>query len=219
MRIGVVGASGRMGQLVIAGIQQAPDLQLAWAVGRDWSPDLVADVLIDFSTPEGFQRLMAEARIPVVSGTTGVTVPEVPRMPLIHAANFSLGVAVLARLVAEAGRLLPDFDAEITEIHHRGKKDAPSGTALRLAAALDPTRPLAHGRTGPRQPREIGMHALRAGDVIGDHTVMLAGGGERLELRHAATHRGVFAAGAIASARWLQNKAIARYTIEDVLGF
>lgn len=222
IRVGVHGATGRMGRSVVEAVQQAPDMELAWAYGQKVGDSWAADVVIDFSTPAGLERLLAQAQCPVVSGTTGVTVPDAPRVPLLHAANFSLGVALLARLVEEAARALADFDAEVVEYHHIGKKDAPSGTALRLAEAIQRGRgaqlPLAHGRTGPRQPGEIGMHALRMGDVVGDHTVFLAGPGERLELRHVASSRSVFVQGAMHAARWMVGRPAGRYTVEQVLG-
>lgn len=222
IRVGVHGATGRMGKAVVEAVQQAPDMELVWAYGQKVVDSWAADVVIDFSTPAGLERLLAEAECPVVSGTTGVTVPDAPRIPLLHAPNFSLGVALLARLVEEAARALADFDAEVVEYHHIGKKDAPSGTALRLAEAIRRGRgaqlPLAHGRTGPRQPGEIGMHALRMGDVVGDHTVFLAGPGERLELRHVASSRSVFVQGAMHAARWMVGRPAGRYTVEQVLG-
>ncbi|HNC97977.1 MAG TPA: 4-hydroxy-tetrahydrodipicolinate reductase [Myxococcota bacterium] len=222
IRVGVHGATGRMGKAVVEAVQQAPDMELAWAYGREVLGSWEADVVIDFSTPAGLERVLAQARGPVVSGTTGGTVPELPTVPLLHAANFSLGVALLSRLVEEASQALADFDAEVVEYHHIGKKDAPSGTALRLAEAIRRGRgaqlPLVHGRTGPRTPGEIGMHALRMGDVVGDHTVFLAGPGERLELRHVASSRAVFVQGAIQAARWMVGRPAGRYRIEQVLG-
>ena len=224
------GATGRMGALVRAGIEAAPDLAIAWACGRGGLAGLgaaehgAAEVIIDFSTPDGLRSLLAAAAeqgVAVVSGTTGGEIPETAAIPFLHAANFSIGVAVLARLVAEAARVLPGFDAEIVEIHHSAKRDAPSGTALRLAAALqggrDGAGELVNGRSGLRAPGSIGLHAVRAGDVIGEHTVLLAGAGERLELRHIASQRSVFAGGAITAARWLRGRPPGRYTIEDMI--
>lgn len=218
LRVGLHGATGRMGRLIRAEIEASPDLALAWACGRLPPEAWDADVIVDFSTPEGLSRVLTHARCPVVSGTTGVEVPQHPRVALLHAPNFSVGVAVLARLVAEARRALPEFDVEIVELHHRGKVDAPSGTALRLAAALGGAPALRHGRTGPRVLGEVGIHAVRGGDIIGEHRVFLAGPGERIELAHIATHRGVFASGALRAARWLVGRPAGRYTIEDLLG-
>jgi 4-hydroxy-tetrahydrodipicolinate reductase len=199
-----------MGRLVLAEVEAAPDLTVAWA-GRTVGD---CDVIIDFSTPDGLLGLLAGARVPVVSGTTGVALPDVV-IPLLHAANFSLGVAVLARLVREAAAALPGYDIELVELHHKHKRDAPSGTAIRLVEGLGPR---VDGRTGPRVPGEVGVHAVRGGDIIGEHRVFLCGPGERLELAHVATHRGLFAAGAVAAARWIVGKPAGRYTIEDVLG-
>lgn len=199
-----------MGRLVLAEVEAAPDLTVAWA-GR--VPG-TCDVIIDFSTPAGLLGLLAQARVPVVSGTTGVALPDVA-IPFLHAANFSLGVAVLARLVRQAAAALPGYDVELVELHHKHKRDAPSGTALRLVEGLGPR---VDGRTGPRVPGEIGVHAVRGGDIVGEHRVYLCGPGERLELAHVATHRGLFAAGAVAAARWIVGKPVGRYTIEDVLG-
>jgi 4-hydroxy-tetrahydrodipicolinate reductase len=216
LKIGVQGASGRMGKLVVAAIEASADLELAWGCGREGIDALSADVIVDFSLPEGFSRLMQQATCPVVSGTTGVIPPENPPFPLLHSPNFSLGIAVLARLVREAALALPGFDIEIIEAHHNAKKDAPSGTALKLARAAREAA-LVNGRAGPRKPGEIGIHAVRAGDIIGDHTVLFGGPGERLELSHRATHRGVFVEGALVAARWLKNKPPGRYTLDDLL--
>lgn len=215
LRIGVYGATGRMGRLVVEEIAANPDCSLVWAAGRDLPRDLAADVVIDFSTPEGFARLYDQAVWPIVSGTTGMAVPDSPRVPLLHAANFSLGVAVLRRLVVQARAALADYDVELVELHHRHKRDAPSGTALRLVEGLGPVR---NGHDGLRIPGEIGVHAVRGGDIIGEHTVYLCGPGERIQLGHVATHRGVFAAGAVRAARWIVGKPAGRYSIEDVIG-
>ncbi len=220
--MGVHGANGRMGRLVVAGVEAADDLKLAWALDRDAAPRDDADVIVDFSTPEGLDALLGWATCPVVTGTTGaIHLPETPNVALLHAANFSVGVAVLARLAREAARALPGWDAEIVEIHHTAKRDAPSGTALRLADALDHgnASPAARttGRTGPHVPGEIGLHAVRGGDVVGEHTVYLFGAGERIVLGHIATDRALFAHGALRAARWLAGRAPGRYTLEDVL--
>jgi len=193
-----------------------------------------ADVAIDFSTPAATLALApiaAAAGTAVVSGTTGLD--EVARaaldraaarIPLLWEPNMSIGVHVLARLVAQATASLADWDVEIVETHHRAKVDAPSGTALRLAEAVQAARVgsphVVHGRQGrpgARPAGEIGMHALRGGDVVGDHVVHVLGGGERLELTHRATSRDVFAHGALRAASWIAGKAPGRYTLGDVL--
>jgi 4-hydroxy-tetrahydrodipicolinate reductase len=192
------------------------------------------DVVVDFSSPSQFQTLLkacADRRIAFVSGTTGITAAD--REALEAAArstavlwepNTSLGVFVLSRLVAMAGELLgSDFDAEIVEVHHRAKVDAPSGTAVRLGEVLQAGRETRvvegrSGRPGPRSPAELGVFAVRGGDVIGDHTVHFLGPMERLELTHRATNRDVFARGAVRAAHWISGRAPGRYSLGDVLG-
>jgi len=171
------------------------------------------------------------ARIAVVSGTTRLDatcerlLEETARVvPVLWAPNTSVGVQVLAELAAEAVRRLgPSFDVEIVETHHRGKIDAPSGTATRLADAVRAARADlldVHGRegnVGPREADELGVFAVRGGDVIGDHTVHLLGPGERIELTHRATSRDLFARGALQAARFLKGKPPGRYTMSDVV--
>jgi 4-hydroxy-tetrahydrodipicolinate reductase len=192
-----------------------------------------ADVAIDFSSPAATLALApiaAAAGTAIVSGTTSLG--DDARAALDRAAlrvavlwepNMSLGVHVLSSLVARAATELPDWDVEIVETHHRAKVDAPSGTALRLAEAVQRARAgtrLVHGRQGRpgvRSMEEIGMHALRGGDVVGDHAVHLLGGGERIELTHRATSRDVFAHGALRAAAWIVGKTPGTYTLADVL--
>ncbi len=215
LRIGVHGATGRMGTLVLAELRAAPDLEVAWTAGRDLPRELDADVVIDFSTPEAFARLLAVAKWPIVSGTTGFEPPTAPPVAILHAANFSVGVAVLATLIRKAREALPGWDLELVELHHKQKRDAPSGTAMRLVEGLGPT---AHGHTGLRVPGTVGVHAVRGGDIVGEHRVYLCGPGERLELAHVATDRGLFAAGAVRAARWLVGRPAGRYGLNHVLG-
>lgn len=196
-----------------------------------------ADVAIDFSRPEGTIRLAraaAAARVPCVIGTTGLdestesALSELAAVvPVVVASNTSVGVAILAHIVRETTKLTGEsFDIEIVEMHHRNKVDAPSGTALRLAdAALaargqgrDVLRTGRAGQVGARTKEEIGVLALRGGDVIGDHTVIFAGEGERLELSHKATDRTLFANGALRAARWVIGQPPGRYEMADVLG-
>ncbi len=196
-----------------------------------------ADVVIDFSSPTATATVVrgaAEANLACVVGTTGlgddakVAIDEVSkRVAVVAAPNMSLGVQVLAHVLGETLRLLgAGFDVEIIEAHHREKKDAPSGTALRLAEVVLHARELEatslvhgrHGNASKRRPDEVGMHAVRAGDIVGDHTVVLAGDGERIELTHRATSRAVFAAGALRAARWVVGKPAGIYTMADVLG-
>lgn len=195
---------------------------------------LGAQVVIDFSLPQALEqltRLAARQGVALVSGTTGRDFAllhswldvAAARVPVLWAANMSLGVQVLAELAAEAARRLgPGFDIEISETHHRNKVDAPSGTALRLAEAVREVRDLRtvagrEGIVGARASDEIGVLAFRGGDVIGDHTVHLLGPGERLELTHRATNRDLFAQGALRAARWVVTQQPGRYTLRDVL--
>jgi 4-hydroxy-tetrahydrodipicolinate reductase len=203
-----------MGQRVVAAVEAAPDLELAWACGSAGPPSWAADVVVDFSRPDGLRRLLQHATCPVVSGTTGLTAPADPPVALLHAPNFSLGVAVLARLVREAREALPGWDVEVVELHHHGKVDAPSGTALRLVGGPAGTT---NGRNGPRSPGEIGMHAVRGGDIVGEHHVYLCGPGERLQLAHVAHTRELFVEGALRAARWIVGRPPGNYTLESVL--
>jgi len=196
------------------------------------------DLAIDFSTAAAvprFARAAASARIPSVICTTGLSAEAHAGLdslagvaPVVVAANTSVGVTVLLHLAARAATLLgDDYDAEIVELHHRHKVDAPSGTALRLAEAVAGARGLdldaaaRHGRSGAAGPRgkgELGIHAVRAGDIIGEHTLVLAGAGERIELTHRAHARDLFARGALRAARWVGGQPAGRYEMSDVLG-
>jgi 4-hydroxy-tetrahydrodipicolinate reductase len=193
-----------------------------------------ADVVVDFSAPNATLALAAIAAATgsaIVSGTTGLGEDALAaldraskRVPVLWEPNMCVGVHVLGRLVAQAVAALPEWDVEIVETHHRAKVDAPSGTALRLAEKVRAARPattrMVHGRQGKPGPRgadEIGMHALRGGDVVGDHVVHLMGGAERIELTHRATSRNVFAHGALRAARWLAVRSAGFYTLDDML--
>jgi 4-hydroxy-tetrahydrodipicolinate reductase len=195
---------------------------------------LGADVAIDFSLAPAFDAFLAAAmrsRLPFVMGTTGLSPLQIGKLeragdvvPYVWSRNMSLGVQVLAELVQQAvTRLGVDFDVEISEVHHQHKVDAPSGTALRLADAVAAARPDTvrrlerAGQVGARPREEVGIFALRGGDVIGDHTVHLFGPGERIELTHRATSRDLFAYGAIRAARFVVGKAPGSYGIADVL--
>lgn len=197
-----------------------------------------ADVVIDFTAHEASARhaeACAERGVPLVIGSTGFT-PEAKarvaaaakRIPIVLAPNMSVGVTVLFELVRQAAKVLGDgYDVEIVELHHKKKRDAPSGTAVRLgeiaaeALGRDPKDTLAfsrHGIIGERPPREIGMQTLRGGDVVGEHTVFFCGEGERLELTHRAASREQFARGAIRAAQWMVGKPAGLYDMADVLG-
>lgn len=202
----------------------------------DWSQVPAVDVLVDFSSPEGLQQALAHCRArrtALVSGTTGfgddgeqALDAAAHDIAVLHASNFSLGVAVLVRLLGQAAAMLPDWDLEIVEAHHAAKLDAPSGTALTLGRAAAEARDLdfdaarqsaRRGQGGPRQKGEIGFASLRAADIVGEHTALLATAGERLELGHRATDRAIFARGALAAAAWLAGREPGRYTLDDML--
>jgi 4-hydroxy-tetrahydrodipicolinate reductase len=197
-----------------------------------------ADAVIDFSVREAAPanvRAAAELRRAYVLGTTGLNDGEraavqraAQTVPIVWAPNMSLAVNLLFALVEKAAGVLgPDYDIEIVEMHHRFKKDAPSGTAANLLEILMRARELGeqdlrhgrHGITGERTQREIGVHALRGGDVVGEHTVMFAALGERVEITHKATDRAIFARGALHAARWVFGRAPGLYDMHDVLGF
>jgi 4-hydroxy-tetrahydrodipicolinate reductase len=207
--------------------------------GGDALPALLraGDVVVDFSQPEGLRRAAAAcgaAGVPLVTGTTGLGPEEeaalaraAARVAVLHAANFSLGVLALRRVLAAALDTVPgDWDIEIVERHHRRKADSPSGTALALARDAAARRGLddgafrhgRSGRVGPRPAAEIGLHAVRGGTWVGEHSVLLAGAGESIELRHVAEDRSAFAHGAIAAARFVAAAPAGRYALEDVLG-
>lgn len=222
------GASGRMGKAIAEAVAARDDIEIAPG----------GDIFIDFSAPEGLEghlQTALAAERPLVIGTTGLTpdhhamIDEVARsIPVLQAANMSVGVNVLAHLVRQAAaRLGQDWDIEITEMHHRHKVDAPSGTALLLGQAAAEGRGVAlddvsdrgrDGITGPRAPGHIGFAALRGGSVAGDHQLIFATDGERIELGHRAESRAIFARGAIEAALWLLGKPPARYSMSDMLG-
>lgn len=233
------GSLGRMGQAIV---KTAPELdaQIIGAVdkGEDPAPYIAqAQVVVDFSlhsATASIVALAAQNKLPVVIGTTGHTEQErqqilahVDTIPIVWAGNYSIGVNLLFHLVAQAAKILDaSYATEIIEMHHRHKVDAPSGTAERLLEVVMQARGLdrshvRHGREGllgARPQDEIGMHALRGGDVVGDHTVLFAGEGERLELTHKASDRRIFAAGAIHAAHWATRQKPGLYNMEDVLG-
>ena len=249
IQVVVFGAAGRMGKAVLRIADESADFEVAAAVVREGSPgptglpsircatgadaDARADVVIDFSGAGGFDSALDLAlarKVALVSGSTGLSdsqhsaIAEAARtIPVLWASNFSIGVAVLTHLAAEAARLLPDWDCEIIEAHHRLKMDAPSGTALSLGQRINASRGRVNNapcsdRSGKRDPGSIGYSVSRSGDIIGEHEVRLAGPGERLELIHRAGDRDLFARGALASARWIVGKPAGLYEISDVLG-
>ena len=234
--IGILGAAGRMGR-AIAEAANAAGVPVAGGVDQGGDVATLAagcHVLIDFSVPDALAEHLAAARKakrPIVIGTTGLA-PEhhalidatAREVAVLQSANMSLGVNLLAALVEQAAaRLGPDWDIEILEMHHRHKIDAPSGTALLLGDAAARGREVALGqpaldRNGKRREGAIGFASLRGGSVAGDHQVILATEGERLELGHRAESRIIFARGAIRAALWLAGKGPGRYAMADVLG-
>jgi len=238
--IGVYGSAGRMGRAIA---ELIPELGARLAGGIDLGDDpgplaREADVLVDFSAPAALERNLAAARAagtPIVVGTTGLTGAHhdlidaaAADIAVLQTGNTSLGVTLLASLVREAAaRLGPEWDIEIVEMHHREKVDAPSGTALLLgqAAAAGRGEELASdsvigraGLTGRRVEGTIGFASLRGGTVAGDHQVVFAGDGERIELGHRAENRAIFARGAIKAALWLIGRQAGRYSMNEVLG-
>ncbi|MDB6169202.1 MAG: dapB [Verrucomicrobia bacterium] len=238
-RILINGARGRMGQALAS---SAKELGLVVTGEVDASDDLAAavanaDVIIDFSSHQATKAVLDVAiarKKAVVIGTTGHSAESkkellalAARTPCVWAGNFSVGVNLLFALTRRAARVLgSDYDAEVVEMHHRFKKDAPSGTATRLLEIILEERKLTaaalrHGRagiTGERTAAEVGIHALRGGDVVGEHTVMFAALGERLELVHKASDRGIYARGALRAAEWVVSQPSGVYDMQDVLG-
>ena len=233
------GSRGRMGQAIAAAASDAGVNLCATLDAGDAVADHIAacDVIIDFSSHRATEALLELAlahKKPIVIGTTGHSAEEKTRLlglaqqvPCVWAGNFSIGVNLLFALTRRASAILgADYDIEVVEMHHRFKKDAPSGTAARLLEIIQEERKLSaaalrHGRegiTGERTPTEIGVHALRGGDVVGDHTVMFAAMGERLELTHKASDRGIFARGSLRAAQWLVGRKAGLYDMQDVLG-
>ncbi len=234
-------ARGRMGQALVRCAGQFPNLEITGQI--DTGDDLGgvisrADVVIDFSlhsaTP-GIAELCAKNKKAIVIGTTGHSEAEKAaitrqktKIPMVWTSNYSTGVNTLFWLTRQAAEILgPDFDLEIIEMHHRMKKDAPSGTAKSLAEILASVRKLQlekaarHGRAGivgERTNAEIGIHSVRGGDVVGDHTVIFANTGERLELTHKASSRDTFANGALRAAQWVGQQPPGLYDMQDVLG-
>lgn len=237
----IAGSRGRMGQALQACAARIPELKVVGAVdqGDDLSAIIgQADVVIDFSFHSatlGIAELCAKNKKAVVIGTTGHSAEEKARIvalqaqiPMVMATNFSTGVNTLFWLTRKAAEILgPAFDLEVVEMHHRLKKDAPSGTATTLLEILADVRKLQleealrHGRqgiVGERTQNEIGIHAIRGGDVVGDHTIIFANNGERVELTHKASSRETFANGALRAAQWLVQQKPGLYDMQDVLG-
>ena len=256
IKVIVCGVGGRMGASLTALLQGSKEISLLGGIESANSPlfgtpvgesictdDLnkiigKSDLLIDFSQPEVTLKNLPIAvrhQKPIVIGTTGFS-PEQKKeiktaskkIPICLSPNMSIGMNVLFRLVSEAARLLKDdYDVEVIEAHHRFKKDAPSGTAMKISEILvealsrnlmKDLRFHREGLIGERNPKEIGMQTIRGGDIVGDHTVMFAGQGERLEITHRATSRDNFARGALLAAKWLVKQKPGLYDMQDLLG-
>jgi 4-hydroxy-tetrahydrodipicolinate reductase len=240
-RIIITGSKGRMGQALLACAAKIPELQVTGQVDKGDNLSAIiekCDVVIDFSlhsaTPE-VAELCATHKKALVIGTTGHSDAEQSKIknqkskiPIVWSSNYSTGVNTLFWLTRKAAEILgPAFDLEVIEMHHRLKKDAPSGTAKSLAEILAEVRRqqldkvARHGRVGivgERTPTEIGIHSIRGGDVVGDHTVIFANTGERLELTHKASSRDTFANGALRAAQWVVQQKPGIYDMQDVLG-
>lgn len=252
IKVGVFGASGRVGKLLLEDLKLTPDMSVSSVYVRNnldffidpsilVTSDMKAflhgcDIVIDFSLPEACETLLETAMQipkPLVIGTTGLNTHQLnllqeasKSMPILYATNMSLGVALLNKLVYQASNALKDFDIEIVEMHHRHKKDAPSGTALTLSQSAAAGRGLEidkvrvsgrDGNIGARTKDEISVMALRGGDIVGRHTVGFYNDGEFIELNHTATSRNTFSKGAIRAGAWLINKDAGLYSIADCL--
>lgn len=264
LRLAVVGASGRMGRMLIRAITEAEGVVLTGALEQEGSSALgkdagvlaglpalgvpvladrtaalgKADGIIDFTAPAAtvaFARHAADHGLIHIVGTTGLSAADMAalheagkRTTIVQSGNYSLGVNLLAALVRRAARALgEDYDLEVLEMHHRHKVDAPSGTALLLGQAAADGREIGlgqhsvrvrDGHTGPRKEGTIGFATLRGGSVVGDHSVILAGPGERITLSHHAEDRAIFAYGAVKAALWAREQAAGVYSMADVLG-
>lgn len=240
MKIAILGAAGRMGKMLVklaenTSMEVVSKVDVVDGYDKSWSDDV--EGVIDFSfhtaVPAAVKKA-AEQGIAYVIGTTGLTQEEqsvvdeaTKKIPVVQSGNYSLGINLLLELVKKASNVLgEEYDIEVVEMHHRHKKDAPSGTALMLAKAaadgrgLDFVKNAIYGRegeTGERSSSEIAVHALRGGSVIGDHTVMFAGEVERVEITHKAQGREAFAAGALKALSWAKGKAPGLYNMRDVL--
>jgi 4-hydroxy-tetrahydrodipicolinate reductase len=246
MKIALAGAGGRMGRTLIDAVLADRELELGAAfdvaagmhgnvkITAEPSAAASCDVLVDFTRPEGTLANLRHARAAVI-GTTGFSAAQrksiedaAQRIPIVMAANFAVGVNAAYKLAETAARILGDgYDVEIIEAHHRHKLDAPSGTALKLgeviAGALgwklpDVARHGRQGDTGERPQQQIGFHAIRGGDIVGEHTVLFAGPGERVEIVVRSQSRITYAAGALRAAKWLRGRPPGLYDMFDVLG-
>ncbi|MBF0589899.1 MAG: 4-hydroxy-tetrahydrodipicolinate reductase [Magnetococcales bacterium] len=265
LQVGVIGAYGRMGRMVIQCVIEQEGCRLVAAsdhfgcpgIGKDAgevaglgtlgvsisdhteSVFQDSDVVIDFTLPEPSLRhvkMAIESGKPLVIGTTGIDdagkaiiKKAAKKVPIVHAPNFSVGVNLMFKVAAEMAKTLgEEVDIEVIEAHHRHKVDAPSGTALRLGESIAQATGRSldahgvfsrHGDTGERNRADIGFATVRGGDIVGDHTAMFAGDGERLEITHRASSRILFAKGALRAALWVVEKKPGLYDMQDILGF
>ena len=243
MKVAILGAAGRMGRMLMKLAEADANLEVVAKVdvvdGYDTTWPAGTEAVVDFSfhaaVAPNVEKAAAEG-VAYVIGTTGLTAEEqarvdacIGKIPLVQAANSSLGVNLLLALVRQAAAVLgPQYDIEVVEMHHKHKKDAPSGTALMLANAAAEGRAVKlddvacygrRGLVGERPEGEIALHALRGGSVVGDHTVMFAGDLERVEITHKAQSREAFAAGALRAALWAVGRKPGKYDMRNVLGF
>ncbi|WP_019672079.1 4-hydroxy-tetrahydrodipicolinate reductase [Psychrobacter lutiphocae] len=264
VKIGIIGAGGRMGRMLIEAVASNPNTKLTAAIERSGSSligvdagELVAlpangvrlsddlaselakiDVLIDFSLPDSTEqnvKLCAKHHVAMVIGTTGLSEAQEQalneaseQIPVVYAGNYSTGVNVSLKLIEMAAKAFGDSaDIEVIEAHHKHKVDAPSGTAFMMANAAATARGQdlkqvavygREGHTGARQQGTIGIHAIRGGEIIGDHSVMFIADGEMVEIKHHARERMTFAAGAVRAAEWVVAQSVGRYDMQDVLG-
>ena len=264
INIGVIGAGGRMGRMLIEAVQDNPQTSLSAAIEREGSSligadagevaaierlnikivdDLVSviddiDVLIDFSLPDATEQNMqtcAEHKVAMVIGTTGfneqqeqVLTEASKHIPIVYAGNYSTGVNLSLKLLGMAAKAFGnEADVEVIEAHHKHKIDAPSGTAYMMAQAVAEARGQnlkevavygREGQTGAREAGSIGIHAIRGGEIIGDHTVMFIADGEVVEITHRARARMTFAAGAVRATTWVIQQKAGQYNMQDVLG-
>ena len=264
VNVGIIGAGGRMGRMLIEAVANNPQTTLAAAIERSGSSlvgvdagELVGlekngvalsdnlqaelskiDVLIDFSLPDSTEnnvQLCAANKVAMVIGTTGLNDAQeealnaaCEQIPVVYAGNYSTGVNVSLKLIEMAAKAFGETaDIEVIESHHKHKVDAPSGTAFMMANAAAEARGQnlkevavygREGHTGERKPGSIGIHAIRGGEIIGDHSVMLIADGEMVEIKHHARERMTFAAGAVRAATWVIDQAPGRYDMQDVLG-
>jgi 4-hydroxy-tetrahydrodipicolinate reductase len=234
IKLGIAGVCGKMGRRILELAQRDRDFEVTLALERKGIPEIgrelgkikissspdglfLVDVFVDFTAPEGTEvnlDYVARYKKALVLGTTGLNEAQIKKVeeiakvvPVVFSPNMSIGVNVLFAMLPElAKRLGPDYSIEIVEAHHKAKKDAPSGTAKKFAQVLANT-------TG----KEIPMHAVRLGDIVGDHTIIFCGNSERIEIKHQAHTRDLFALGAIKAAKWIANKPAGLYSMQDVL--